>query len=442
MDIGLDRDAYLHVGDIQHRTRSKSPGDAAVGESAEEKNAAPESIDHLISAGDLLTVQVSKDSLPTKGVRITTEVGLPGRYLVFLPEGNEVRISRRIVDEPERERLTTLLEDLVTSPGGAIVRTVAEGRSRIDFKADLARLVERWTQIQNKEAQADSPQFIYRDEGLALRWVRDVLSHEIDEFLVDSEPAYGEIVDAIKEIEPNLVDRVILWNKSEPLLDEYGVDKAITAALRSKVWLKSGGSLVIDPTEALVAIDVNSGSSIGADSLEETVLATNLEATEEIVRQVRLRSLSGIIVIDFIDMEDLEHRHQVYEALEREFLKDRVKTQMLEISEFGLVQITRKRERSSLERLLMEECSYCGGRGRIKKTSTVCLDVRNELLRHPSRGTPGKITLTVHPLVAAEFASNDHAVLVELEEAFPGLSVCADSEFHRESYSITEEPTE
>ena len=408
----------------------------------EESNAGLESIDQLISAGDLLTVQVSKDSLPTKGVRITAEVGLPGRYLVFLPKSNEVRISRRIEDESERERLSELLQELVTAPGGAIVRTAAEGRSREDFEADLGRLIERWALVQHKEAQAEPPQFLYRDEGLALRWVRDVLSNEIDEFLVDSEPTYSEVVDAVDEFDPNLVDRVQLWDKSERLFDQYGVDREIAAALRSKVWLKSGGSLVIDPTEALVAIDVNTGRNLGRDSLEETVLATNLEATAEIVRQVRLRSLSGIIVIDFIDMENPAHRQEVYEALERSFAKDRVKTQMLEISEFGLVQVTRKRERLSLERLLMESCSYCGGRGHIRKASTICLDVRSELLRHPSRGSDDKIIVTVHPQVAAEFAAKEHAIWDELKGMFRGLAICVNPEFHRESYTISEESAE
>ncbi|MEE8367506.1 MAG: Rne/Rng family ribonuclease, partial [Thermoanaerobaculia bacterium] len=442
VDIGLDRDAYLPVGDLRPRTRSPDPRGSAADGSIEAPEAKLEPIDRLLKAGDLLTVQVAKDSLPSKGVSVTTDVGLPGRFLVFLPKSDGVRISRRIENEPERERLSDLLENLVTAPGGVIVRTAGEGRSGADFKADLDRLIERWATIQEKESLADSPEFLYRDEGLALRWVRDVLSDATDEFLVDSEAAYGEVVSCVRELEPSLVDRVHLWNKSESLFGEHGVDKAIAVALRSKVWLKSGGSLVIDPTEALVAIDVNTGRNVGTDSLEETVLATNLEAAKEIVRQVRLRSLSGIIVIDFIDMEEPEHRLQVYEALEREFLKDRVETRLLEVSEFGLVEITRKRERLSLERLLLEGCSYCGGRGRIKKVSTVCLEIRSELLRHSSRGTDDKIILTVHPLVAAELAANEPAILDELQIEFRGLEVHTAPDLHRESYTITEESAE
>jgi ribonuclease G len=326
VDIGLDRDAYLYVGDMRKGPNGQSGKPAPTPDGSIDEGSMlqpveleppepPEPIEKLVQAGQLLTVQVSKDAISTKGVRVTTNIGIPGRYLVYLPKSDELRISRRIEDEDERGRLSAMLGDQVQQRGGAIVRTAGEGHNLSDFEPDFERLFGRWLGIQEKEALADSPRCLYREEGLAVRWARDVLSHETETFLVDGEAAYREVLETVTQHEPNLADRVQLWKTDESLFSEYGIDHEIAAALRNRVWLKSGGSLIIESTEALIAIDVNTGRNVGKDSLEKTVLATNLEAASEIVRQIRIRGLSGIIVIDFIDMENLENREQVYAAL-------------------------------------------------------------------------------------------------------------------------------
>jgi ribonuclease G len=358
---------------------------------------------------------------------------------VFVPTVTSNGISRRLQDADERERLRALLDELETDNAGLIVRTAGEGKEREDFQEDLEVLRVRWKEIVERSKAASAPSLLHGEEGLALRFIRDRFTAEIEEVLVDGTEAYDEIVSFTRGLSHGLVDRIRLWNEEGTLFEELGIERAIDAALRSKVWLPSGGYIVINPTEALVAIDVNTGRFVGGKDLETTVMQTNLEAIEEIVRQIRLRDLSGIIVIDLIDMTELENRETVFAALERELKKDRAKHQVLSLSEFGLVEITRKRSRENLSRLLTRPCPTCEGSGRIRSLSTICLRLRREVLARANRLGDRSLVVCVHSEVLRSLKGEQHDILDELREALgEQLVLEADSTLHQEEYHIAE----
>lgn len=439
VDVGLERDAFLYVADVD------VPAEMDVEEAAEPSaggSAQPlPPIEELLRAGQELIVQVVKDPLPNKGARITTHVTLPGRYLVLLPTVRHFGVSRRIEEPAERERLLALIEELAPPDVGLIVRTVGEGRTRDDFSGDLSYLPKLWQGLQHRASRVSAPVLLHRDLDLALRVVRDLFHRDMSVLWIDGEETYERVVEFLDQVQPRLVDKVRLYRQEESLFERFGVEKEIEAALKSKVWLKSGGYIVINPTEALVAIDVNTGRYVGERNLEETVLQTNLEAVREIVRQIRLRDLGGIIVIDLIDMIEEAHREEVSAKLEAELRKDRARTKVLSISEFGLVEVTRKRSRSNLERLLTQSCPYCEGRGRIKSSSTICLNLRRELLRRPPPVTEGggDLLLRVHPEIARALQQEERAILDELERvlARPVL-LQGDPELHHERFDVVE----
>ena len=296
-----------------------------------------------------------------------------------------------------------------------------------------------WESIRQRGEKVSGPTLIHRDLDLALRVVRDHLNEDFSVVWVEGEETYARVVDFVDQIQPSLVDRVRLFQQDGGLFSRFSLDEEIEGALRTKVWLKSGGYIVINPTEALVAIDVNTGRFVGQSNLEDTVLQTNLEAVQEIVRQIRLRDLGGIIVIDLIDMIEQEHREQVFAALDGELKKDRAKTKMLAISEFGLVEITRKRSRTNLERLLTQPCPHCGGAGRIQAVTTICLKLRREVLRRAARVAPAELLVRVHPDVAAALQGEERAVLDELEQALgKPLLLQSDPGLHPERFDVTE----
>jgi ribonuclease G len=442
VDIGLDRDAFLYVSDVA--TDVEAMEELEIDEPrAEEPSphhpAAP-SIGDLLKQGQEIIVQVVKDPLPSKGARISTHVTLPGRYLVLLPTVRHFGVSRRIEDEAERERLLVELGQLPVTGGGLIVRTVGEGKERDAFAVDLAYLARLWEKIRQRAGKVSAPTLLHQDLDLALRVVRDLLSQDYSVLWVDGEETYERIVEFLDQVQPNLVGKVRLFRQSSSLFEQFGIEDQIEAALKSKVWLKSGGYIVINPTEALVAIDVNTGRFVGQSNLEDTVLQTNLEAVSEIVRQIRLRDLGGIIVIDLIDMIEQAHREQVFASLEREIRKDRAKTKVLNISEFGLVEVTRKRSRANLERLLTQPCPYCGGRGRIRSIATICLNLRKELLRLRGKRTlQSEILLRVHPEVARALQQEERAILEELERLLGvGVMLQGDPELHHERFDVVE----
>ena len=417
--IGLDRDAFLYVEDALPRPIEDAPdepGDDAPGRGVSGRAGRPR-IDDILKEGQDVVVQVTKDPREGKGPRVTTNLSLPGRTLVYLPglPEQEAGVSRRITGEEERERLRQILKGF-GGEGGFIARTAADGASASDFEADRRYLTELAARIARKAENASAPALLHRELDLALRIVRDAAAPDLDAIRVDDESTAGRIDEFLRAVAPGLAARVELYGKSEPIFETYGVEASIADALVNRMALPSGGSIVIHQTEALVAIDINTGRFVGKDALEETVFATNLEAVPEVARQIRLRDLGGLLVVDFIDMEQPEHRREVFERFEKELARDRSRTRVLQISDFGLVEITRQRSRGNLERVLTRSCPECGGGGRVPTDLTAALDLRRELLRGRAATTPGEaIRVRVHPTLAQLLTEEDPDLLSDVE---------------------------
>src|SRR2546421_3975038 len=384
VDIGLVKDAFLYAGDytanlaeVRSVLAAETGGDedADLDPEEEPRREATGPIQEMLSRNQTVLVQVSKESLGTKGARITSFISLPGRYVVYMPQARHVGVSRRIRDERERERLRAVLRGLDLPPGGFILRTNAEGKGEAEFAQDVEFLGRLWKQIQTRYEQAAAPAVLHEEMDLTFRVVRDLFSPEVEEFVVDDRAAYDKCVGYVQALVPALADRVRLYTDRAPIFDAFGIEKDIEKALRRRVWLKSGGYIVIDHTEALVSIDVNTGKYVGKRDFEQTVLKINLEAANEVVRQIRLRDLGGIIIIDFIDMEAPEHREQVEKAVKRALGDDKARTNVLQISELGLVEMTRKRVRQDLRSLLSVVCPTCKGSGITKSDATLAAEI-------------------------------------------------------------------
>ncbi|HET7370659.1 MAG TPA: ribonuclease G [Gammaproteobacteria bacterium] len=371
VDVGLERSAFLHASDISRAVYSE----------AEQEPQGPADIRELLHEGDQLLVQVLKDPLGTKGARLSTRIGIPSRYLVHMPGTGRVGVSARIDDDAERERLSGLVTQfLEADTGGYIVRTAGEGVSHDAIRADMMFLRKLWELIDARSRGASAGALVHEDLLLPVRILRDFLDNEVEQVRVDSEPVYRKMKDFAGMFLPELAGRVEFYDGARPIFDLYGIEDEIQKALERKVALKSGGYLVIDQTEAMTTIDVNTGAYVGYRNLEETVLKTNLEASQTIARQLRLRNLGGIIIIDFIDMQDAEHRQLVLEALERSLARDHARNKICAISPLGLVEMTRKRTRESLEHVLCQSCPTCAARGSIKTPETVCYDIFREIV--------------------------------------------------------------
>jgi len=382
-------------------------------------------------------VQVAKEPLGTKGARITSHITLPGRYLVLLTWSAHIGISRRIEDPGERERLLEIGERICLDGMGAIVRTAAEGRSEAELKADMDYLVRHWDTIRKKCEAASAPTLIHRELSLSLRAVRDMFTADMDQIVVDSKEEFVRIRDFTSQFFPRLLDQIELYQGSQPIFEHYGVEIELARALDKKVWLKSGGYIVIEQTEALTVIDVNTGKYVGRSSLEETTVKINLEAVKEIVYQLRLRNIGGIITIDFIDMKTEENRDKVYQALVDALRADRSKTTICKISELGLVEMTRKRIRESLSRFLSEPCPYCSGEGIIKSKKTICYEIFRELERQALLLAGKQVSLYVHPAVAEEMFGEHRRFIEMLENRFGmKVNISASEKFHVEQYQI------
>jgi ribonuclease G len=412
LDLGLERDGFLYVEDAgaPHPSRRADPdGEAPAGDeppapAPASPPAARDRIEDLVKEGQEIIVQVAKDPVARKGPRITTHVALPGRHLVFLPGIQHVGVSRRIEDAEERERLRAEVAGVVASlgaPGGFIVRTVAAGLSAADLAPDARALVESWDAIVRRRRGASAPRLLHQEAGAVERALRDMLRAGVEEVIVDSDELFDEVRGLVGGPGGQPAPAIRRHEGALPLFEARSLQLHLDRALRPRVWLKSGGHVVLEQTEALVAIDVNTGKFVGRAGLEETILRTNLEAVREIVRQIRLRDLGGIIVVDFIDMDKAADRGEVLQALEQEIKKDRARSRMLQISEFGLVEITRQRSRPSLERALCSVCSTCGGSGRVRSIETLRLDILREARRRPRPAGEERLAVRVHPDVAA-----------------------------------------
>ena len=396
-------------------------------------------ISDLLKPGQEVLVQIAKEPIAKKGARITSHIALPGRFLVFMPTVNHVGVSRKIESDGERRRLKEiLLNEKGEASGGFIVRTAASGASEDELRSDLRFLLNLWADIKQRSDSSKSPALIYHDLNLVERILRDQVTDNFSAIWVDTETEYERVLRFLQRFQPSLIRRVKLYSKETPLFEQFGLQEEINKALRSKVWLKSGGSIVINQTEALVAIDINTGKYVGKTArLEDTIVKTNLDAIPEIVRQIRLRDLGGIIVIDFIDMDERKNRQKVLIALEEELKKDRAPSKVLQFNDFGLVAITRKRVKQSLERTLSTTCAICTGTGMVKAPVTVCNEIFVELRKMHRHLEKGDIMLRVNPEVVKQLKSAGGKWLQEMEEmSGKTILVKSDPSLHPEQFDI------
>ena len=496
IDLGLERDGFLYVSDViasteefdRLETEEDEPGVTAGGNGAppagqfdEARAGAPASndnrkgkahgersaafggpaaanrgrrdrdrdkgpepkIEELVKEGQEIIVQVAKEPLGTKGARLTCHATMPGRFLVFMPTVDHVGVSRKIDSRDERSRLRGIVREFREQhgfAGGVIIRTAAAGRPKEDIVSDLSYFHRVWTDIRQKSDSSRAPAVVYQEQSLVAKLLRDLLSEEYSAIRIDNELEYRRVCELVDRIMPALSARIKLYDKEYPILEEYGVQAEIDRALRSKVWLKSGGSIVINQTEALVAIDVNTGRYVGKKSagrLEDTILKTNLEAVKEIVRQIRLRDLGGIIVLDFIDMEEKKNRQKVFQTVEQELRKDRAPSKTLQVSDFGLVIITRKRVKQSLERVLTEPCPYCAGSAVIKSSSTICYEILSEVKKISADLDGQTLVLRVNPDIARALREEERAVFRDLKQSLGrDITVRPDAQLHHEQFDL------
>ncbi len=435
VDCGLERDAFLYVADVLEEL----PENLLTPEEQKSASRGGHSIEDLVKEGQEVLVQVLKEPLGTKGARITAHVSMPARYLVYMPTVEHVGVSRKITDDDERRRLKSMVKEIRQELGGGgfIVRTAGQGRSREDFERDARYLARTWDEIRGVGSRGRAPQLLHRELSLVQRLLRDLLSDEVASIRLDDEREYKRTLDLVSQLQPELGPRVRLHGKPSSIFEDHGVAAELERALRQKVWLESGGYIVIDQTEALVAIDVNTGRYVGQKKLEDTVLETNLEAVKEIVRQIRLRDLGGIIVLDFIDMEERKSRQKVMAVLEQELRRDRSPSKVLSVNEFGLVILTRKRVRQSLQRTLCQPCPYCAGSGMIKSVATVCAEIYDEVRKLAADLKGEALLLRVNPDVARALHGEEAAILRDLV-ALVGheVKVQGDPLLHQEQFDL------
>lgn len=466
VDIGLEKAGFLYVNDVDtiesienyRKIASEEPEEEddldfdSAAEDEEEQNGfsrpsgwgrrarrgEEKSIEELLQDGQEVIVQVSKEPLGTKGSRLTSYITLPGRYVVYMPTINQVGISRRIEDEFERRRLRKLVRHHREPGAGYIVRTASESMGDEDIETNMRFLHALWEDIFRKSERASAPSLIHSNLTLIQRTVRDLFGSSVDQMVIDNAGEYERCRDFLDTYYPHLVSRLHQYNGDEPIFDYYGVELEIERALGQRVWLKSGGYIVIDQTEALTTIDVNTGRFVGKRNPEETISQTNLEAVREIVAQLRLRDLGGIIIVDFIDMEREENREKIFNAFQEELRKDRSRTKISKISELGLVEMTRKRVRESLEHVLTDTCPYCEGRGRVKSASTVSFEALREVHRALGHNKDHrKMMVNVHPEVADRLLEEERRHVEELERRLEiQLVIKADPELHIEGFEV------
>jgi Rne/Rng family ribonuclease len=402
----------------------------------------PQLISEMLKAGQDIVIQIAKEPLGKKGARITSHVALPGRFLVYMPTVHHTGVSRKIISAENRSRLRRLVSEAgVNYPGGFIVRTAAGGASDDEIRADIDFLGKTWNEIKQRSEERKAPALLHRDLDLVERMLRDYVSDDFTAIWIDTEEEYGKVVEFVSRFQPRLVNKVKLYTKETPIFEEFGIQHELDKALRAKVWLKSGGYIVINHTEALVAIDVNTGKFVGKGStrLEDTIVKTNLEAVKEIVRQIRLRDLGGIIVVDFIDMEERRNREKVLQALQEALEQDKAPSKALSFNEFGLVCITRKRTKQALERVLCQPCPYCTGSGMVKSIPTLCYEIQAEArkMAATAEGDGASLTLRVHPEIAKALKTRESMLIDELEQnSHKHVIIQSDATLHWEQYDI------
>ncbi|OOF46558.1 ribonuclease G [Rodentibacter trehalosifermentans] len=430
VDIGLEKAAFLHASDIVSHTECVDEN--------EQKQFKVKSISELVREGQDIVVQVVKDPLGTKGARLTTDITLPSRYLVFMPENSHVGVSQRIESEEERARLKALVEPFCDDLGGFIIRTATEGAMEEELRQDAEFLKRLWRKVLERKSKYPTRSKIYGEPALPQRILRDFIGTRLEKIRIDSNLCFNEVKEFTDEFMPELSDKLVLYSGNQPLFDVYGVENAIQQALDKRVNLKSGGYLIIEQTEAMTTIDINTGAFVGHRNLEETIFNTNIEATKAIAQQLQLRNLGGIIIIDFIDMYLEEHRQRVLESLQDALAGDRVKTNVNGFTQLGLVEMTRKRTRESLEHILCDECPVCRGRGHIKTVETVCYEIMREIIRVYHLFSSEQFLVYASPAVA-EYLINEesHGLLPEVE-MFIGKRVQVKTEpfYNQEQFDV------
>jgi ribonuclease G len=445
IDLGLERDGFLYVDDVINPEEFDKLDDEEEGggRPRNERDRPKAKIEEVLREGQEIIVQVVKEPLGTKGARLTSHVTMPGRFLVFMPTVDHIGVSRKIESREERGRLRGIVREFREETGftgGVIIRTAASGRPNEDIVSDLVAFHKIWKEIRQRTESSRAPAILYQEQSIVSRLLRDLLTEDYQAIRIDNATEHQRVLELVERIMPSLAPKVKLYAKPFPIFDEYGIQAEIDKALKSKVWLKSGGSIVINQTEALVAIDVNTGRYVGkktAGRLEDTIVKTNLEAVKEIVRQVRLRDLGGIIVLDLIDMEDRKNRQKVLQAVELELKKDRSPSKALQVSDFGLVIITRKRVKQSLERVLTEPCPYCSGSGVIKSSSTICYEILNEVKKVSPDLNGHRLLLRVNPDIARALKEEEQAVLKDLKQSIgKDVSIKADVHLHHEQFDV------
>ena len=447
IDIGLERDGFLYVAEVidaLEEFEKLEAGDEDEAKSTKEKEPRPTKIEELLKEGQEILVQVVKEPLGTKGARLTSHVTMPGRFLVFMPTVDHVGVSRKIESREERSRLKGIVREFREAHGfggGVIIRTAASGRPKEDIISDLEAFHIIWKEIRAKMESSRAPAVVFREQTLVGKLLRDLLTDEYQTIRIDHQLVYQQTLDLVQRIMPALAPRVKLYTKPFPIFEEYGVQSEIDKALRSKVWLKSGGSIVINQTEALVAIDVNTGRYVGKKTagsrLEDTIVKTNLEAAKEIVRQIRLRDLGGIIVLDFIDMEEKKNRQKVLQTVEQELKKDRSPSKALQVSDFGLVIVTRKRVKQSLERVMTEPCPYCSGTGTIKSSATICYEILGQVKKLAADLNGHQVVLRVNPDIARALKEEESGVFQDLKRSIrKTITVKPDTGMHHEQFDV------
>jgi ribonuclease G len=448
VDIGLERTGFLYVDDVHVNTNTadfenRIPNGCAneccesIATDALDRRKPGLNIDELLHEGQELLVQICKEPLGTKGARLTCHITLPCRNLVFMPMTDHIGISRKIGEEEVRQQLRDDIEQLRPAGTGFIVRTMAENASREDLEADMEFLLHIWSEIQDQAERTPVGSLVYEDLDITLRAIRDIFSPTVDKVVVDDQTTFQRVLRFVKTFAPRLQEKVYFYDEEAPLFDSHGVEMDIQRALDKKIWLRSGGYIIIESTEALTVIDVNTGRYVGKRGLEETIFKTNMEAVREIAYQLRLRNIGGIIIIDFIDMEEEAHREEVFRSLKDAVRKDKSRINILRVSEFGLVQMTRKRSREDISRAMCEPCIYCDGEGLLKSRRTICYEIFRRISRNAKRMPGARVTVIVNPKVAAMMLKDEAATIEHLEgEVHKRLAIVPTQDFHLEKYEI------
>ena len=458
VDIGLDRHAFLHISDLKYESANEDDTEdenvngnrklakdvdtldlkAKPTKQSRGGRGFPFLISDLISKRQELLVQVGKEPIGTKGARVTSNITLPGRYAVYMPNSSNIGVSRRIESATERDRLRNMAKTIKADvEGGFIIRTAAEGLSETEFATEIRALINQWKQVSERAKRKSAPSLVSKDLSFTNRMVRDMLTKDVKQLLIDSKVGYQETMDYVASVMPDLKPRVSLYKDNTALFDAYGVERALKEALSEKIWLKCGGHIIIQQTEAMVSIDVNTGRFVGKSDPDNTILSANLEAVEEVVRQIQLRDLGGIIVVDFIDMEEAAHRKRVFKMLQEALRKDRARTNILHFSDLGLVEMTRQRTRPSLSTLLMEECPYCDGHGTVLSIETVVIQLLRAIRMAHNQSGHSELRVIANDYVVSHIKSQMGNKLRDLKKSLKlDLTLEADADLHLEDYRI------